>query len=337
MHSPCDNLECQTLLTDAAGVVGSLAFEALVKEVELTPKPGLVDRHHNGAHTDMNLDTFYASARAIAPWFPQFYHLGAALRHLPPEEALAHLRPAGLACEAAMLDATGGVNTHKGIIFSLGLLVSAAGRLGSSDAEKICIEAAHMCQGIVATELAAGLTSRTAGERAFRELGLCGVRGEAASGFATVRRYGLPAFMRLRAAGGSEEASLHEALLHIMAENSDTNLIRRGGSRGLAFVQEGARRLIDAGGVAAPEFYACIRDFDAALIQRNLSPGGSADLLAVTCFLAALPGAARIRPFRGWRRIVAAEKSLVAIGSMRRGGLDDDLGEHGIGFGCSWA
>jgi triphosphoribosyl-dephospho-CoA synthase len=90
---------------------------------------------------------------------------------------------------------------------------------------------------------------------------------------------------RILACGGREDQALHEALLHLLAVNHDTNLVHRGGLAGLAHVQTQARNLIESGGVLSPGFETCILDFDSDLIERNLSPGGSADLLAVTWFL----------------------------------------------------
>ena len=269
--------------------VGALARQALQREVELTPKPGLVDRLNSGSHRDMDLATFHASIQAIAPWFPIFYRLGASTRDVAAGKLLAHLRPAGRACEDAMLQATAGVNTHKGSIFCMGLLSAALGRLDDGedlpDAERLCAEVARICSSLVETELLRIRKPRTAGERLFQAHGLTGVRGEAASGFRTVRDHGLPAFEKVLARGGAEEEALHEALLHLLAANHDTNLVNRGGLAGLAYVQTSAIDLIAAGGSRCPGFQTRWHEFDADLIARNLSPGGSADLLSVTWFL----------------------------------------------------
>jgi triphosphoribosyl-dephospho-CoA synthase len=278
---------------ERANAVGALVCQALLKEVELTPKPGLVDGHNSGAHRDMDLATFRASIRAIAPWFPHFYRIGAATRDLAPQSVLPLLRPGGRACEEAMLRATGGVNTHKGSIFSMGLLCAAAGRLEdeATYAQSLCAEVARICSGLVEAELQPLQQPRTAGEKLFQAHGLTGVRGEAASGFKTAREYSLPAFVGILKNGGREEEALHEALLHLLAVNHDTNLVHRGGLAGLAHVQACARGLLAAGGAQSPHFTVGMINFDADLTERNLSPGGSADMLAVTWFLARLSGA----------------------------------------------
>ncbi len=273
--------------------VGTLAVAALAREVCLTPKPGLVDRRNTGAHHDMDLATFRASIRAIGPFFPRFFACGGAAPRLPGPAFLPLLRAEGRACEAAMFAATGGVNTHKGAIFALGLLAAAAGRLSGRAAPAtvaaLCAETAGLTAHLVAAELRRPLAARTAGERLFQRFGLTGARGEAASGFAPARRPALPPFRRARACGHPAALALHAALLELLAENADTNLVSRGGLEGLAFVQTEARRLRAAGGIALPDYLARLARLDDALNTRNLSPGGSADLLSVTWFLSHFP------------------------------------------------
>jgi triphosphoribosyl-dephospho-CoA synthase len=279
-------------LENRANAVGALVRQALLKEVELTPKPGLVDRNNSGSHVDMDLASFHASIAALSPWFPIFYRIGESCRDLAPEMLLGHLRSAGLTCENAMFRATGGVNTHKGSIFSMGLLSAAVGRLGGDelpDRNRLCEEVIRMCSHLVEDELLRLQTARTAGEKLFLAYGLTGVRGEAATGFQTVRSHGLPAFGRILTLGGGEEEALHEALLHLLAANHDTNLVHRGGLAGLAHVQARAKGLIEAGGVRCHQFQAEMLNFDSDLIAQNLSPGGSADLLAITWFLSQFP------------------------------------------------
>lgn len=279
-----------------AAAVSTAAYTALIKEVELTPKPGLVDRFNNGSHRDMNLATFYASAKAIAPWFSVFFRLGLAESAIPSADFLPHLRADGLACERAMFRATQGVNTHKGSIFSLGLLCAAAGRLLGAgqvvDAGSMCQEVATMCAGLVGAELAPKHEAQTAGELLFQKYRMTGARGEAASGFATVRQYSLGVFLAMLGQGVSEEHALHEALLHLLAYNSDTNIVARGGMAGLDYVHAHARDLLALGELGAEARIAQLAAFDSALIARNLSPGGSADLLAVTWFLSRFPATA---------------------------------------------
>ncbi|WP_380178767.1 triphosphoribosyl-dephospho-CoA synthase CitG [Kalamiella sp. sgz302252] len=259
--------------------VTELAAQALWQELMLTPKPGLVDRANNGAHRDMDYGCFTRSIAAITPWFSLFEELGETHAERVGPEQLQLLRPAGIACEQAMYAATGGVNTHKGGIFSLGLLCCAAGRLRGRrevlSADALCAEVSQLCAGLVARELAARPGKATAGERQYRQLGLAGARGEAESGFTTVRRYVLPAWENT-----SGEQRLQRALLQLMAVNPDSNLISRGGLAGLRYVQTYARQLLADGWDNKK-----LAEMDRQLIVRHLSPGGSADLLAVAWVL----------------------------------------------------
>ncbi|KEY56636.1 triphosphoribosyl-dephospho-CoA synthase CitG [Serratia sp. DD3] len=269
------------------------AFQALLVEVNLTPKPGLVDRRNNGAHRDMNLGHFYRSSRAIARWLPHFVRQGEADAGLPVEQQLARIRPLGLACEAQMYRATGGVNTHKGSVFSLGLLCSAFGRLQQQqrqiDSASLCQLVAQICRGLVNRELLHNNTGQTAGQRLFAEFGLSGARGEAESGFQQVINGALPQYQQKITEGCSEQIALLDSLLWLMAFNDDTNVASRGGIAGLRWLQQYAQQLLDQGGAGAPQGIARLRQFDATCIARNLSPGGSADLLIVTWLLAQLP------------------------------------------------
>ena len=272
--------------------IASLAHDALLRELLLTPKPGLVDRRNTGAHRDMDVALFTASAAAIRPWFGLFFRLGVEGAAIPVDLFLPTIRPDGLACERAMFTATGGVNTHKGSVFTFGLAAAATGRLlarGAFDADAICTEVAAMTASLVASELGRAREATTAGEAIFLKHGLPGARGEAASGFATVRHGSLPVLRSTFAAGCDAETSLHAAFLHLLEHNADTNLVARGGIEGAAFARSEAAKLRNLGGARASGFHAAMCALDDAFIARNLSPGGSADLLALTWFLHRLP------------------------------------------------
>ena len=262
--------------------VAALATLALEEELALTPKPGLVDRANSGAHSDMDHALFTRSIEAIAPWFSVFENLGEEYASREPREQLRLLRPAGIACEQAMFSATGGVNTHKGGIFSLGLLCAAAGRLTGQrralSADSLCVEVGKMCHGLVNRELVSRSGMATAGERQYHLLGLTGARGEAESGFSTVRRHVLPCWHKT-----SGEKRLQRALLQLMAVNPDSNLVSRGGMEGLRYVQSYAKRLLTSGWENKD-----LAEMDKQFTARRLSPGGSADLLAVSWVLGAM-------------------------------------------------
>lgn len=264
--------------------IPALVVQALYDEVRLTPKPGLVDSLTPGAHRDMDYALFVASIEAIAPWFSVFWQVGYQHAGRPASEQLRQLRPAGLACEQDMFKATGGVNTHKGGIFALGLLCCAAGRLAAQarpvTRDGLCRQVSAFCHGLVHRELVQRNRGATVGERLYQRYGLAGARGEAESGFRTVVRHVLPGWRQ----ASTPERRLHLALLRLMAVNPDTNLVSRGGLDGLTFVQAEARRLL-----AKSWSVADLAEMDNALTARYLSPGGSADLLSVAMVLAAVP------------------------------------------------
>ena len=264
--------------------IAALAADALRNEVWLTPKPGLVDSANNGAHSDMDLALFLRSIDAIEPWLQQFYALGARDVAHPAAAMLRRIRPTGIACEQAMFAATGGVNTHKGGIFSLGLLCTAAGRLTTAGhrltRSALCAEVSAMTHGLVERELQSCRQPTTAGEKLFHTCGMAGARGEVQSGFLTLRRHVFPHWFQEPAG----ERRYLNALLRLMAYNPDTNLAARGGLDGVHFVQNYARRLLARGWQTED-----LQEMDRALIARHLSPGGSADLLTVAAVLMAFP------------------------------------------------
>lgn len=266
------------------------AWRAMLAEVNLSPKPGLVDRYNNGAHRDMALEDFYRSADAIRLWLPRFVEMGACSAGLPESAVLAAIRPIGMACEAAMFRATAGVNTHKGSIFSLGLLCTAAGRLTQQQKrvtpEALCRLVAVFCEGLTARELAQHNPGQTAGQRLYMQLGLTGARGEAEAGFPLVSDHALPHYQALKAQGIDPELALLDTLLVLMARNGDTNVASRGGADGLRWLQQRAIALLRQGGIRRASDLHLLEEFDNACIARHLSPGGSADLLIVTWFLA---------------------------------------------------
>ncbi|HDR2793632.1 TPA: triphosphoribosyl-dephospho-CoA synthase CitG [Enterobacter asburiae] len=273
--------------------VAELAAEAMYREIALTPKPGLVDRANNGAHQDMTFTLFMDSIAVITPWYSLFFKAGRETASLGGEQTLRALRPIGLACEQAMFVATGGVNTHKGGIFSLGLLCAAAGRLTQRNVEltqrSLCEETRVICRGIVEQELKKSGVAKTKGEQLFQTFGFTGARGEAASGFITVRTFGLPLLESSFQLGASEREGLLRMLLGLMAENPDTNVISRGGVTGLNYVRRYARRLLKIKNLNSKILENALTRMDAELIRRNLSPGGSADLLAVGWLLSQFP------------------------------------------------
>lgn len=262
------------------------AYLALQQEVSVTPKPGLVDRNNNGAHKDMGIRHFFISANTLRPFFCRFAETGYLTRDLAPTETFSQIRTIGTEAEAAMLHATGGINTHKGAIFSLGLLCAAAGRLDPAhwQAEALLSECAAMTKGLMEKDLG-GITvhtAKTAGERLYAQYGVTGVRGQAEAGFPAVKNVGLPTLET----GLKKGLSLNDAgaatLLHLLAATDDTNLINRSNRQTQLAVKAQVAQLLAKDPFPAMD---TIGQLDQEFMKKNLSPGGSADLLAMTYFL----------------------------------------------------
>jgi len=257
--------------------IGILAYEALKTEALLTPKPGLVDRHNNGAHTDMNLELLLQSAETLQPYFVELAAYGCLHKTEAPAKLLIALRKIGLRAEEAMLEVTGGVNTHKGALFGIGLLCAAAGVLGEeAETERLCAYVAEMTRGITMRERAEKQLVRMPETLRWQ---MSGARGEAESGFYHARVVGLPAYFQSLQCGLSQEEAALRALLQLMTRLMDTNLLRRGGQSAVTYVQRRAEEVLHNFSTAEVE------KFDQELILANLSPGGSADCLAITLFL----------------------------------------------------
>ena len=243
----------------AAGYLAGLAAKALEQEVRLTPKPGLVDERNNGAHNDMDLPLFLRSIDALTPWFRRMAALGMA------GADAGTLQAAGREAEAAMFRATNGVNTHKGALFSFSVLLSSLGR---------CLaEGGDVFDQAVALTAALLPPQGTNGAAVALRHQVGGARAEALAGFPTARQ----------AAAMLRESEPLTALLWLMAHTEDSNLYHRGGAAGAAFVKAQAAAILEA----PPERRIVLTQaLDDALIDRWLSPGGCADLLALALFLA---------------------------------------------------
>lgn len=266
--------------------IAELACRALLNEACTTPKPGLVDAGNTGSHRDMNLFTFMASTCALWPFFEACAHAGTAGADRPAPETMAALRPLGRLAEGAMRAATGGVNTHKGAVFTLGVVCAALGRLENSsraNPNRVLAAAAEIARGITGQDFA-GITkdnARTAGERLYAWHGITGARGQLEAGLPAVRLHGLPALRQALADGLPLNDAGCLALLHLIANTDDTSLIARGGLEGQRAAAREVRRVLARS--PHPDRAALDR-LDHWFIKRNLSPGGSADLLAV-CYL----------------------------------------------------
>jgi triphosphoribosyl-dephospho-CoA synthase len=257
------------------------AVAALVDEAMLTPKPGLVDLRGGGSHRDLSWPLMCASACALRPAFGQMALAGLLIAD---DDALLRRRigAIGRDGEAAMMAATGGINTHRGAIWALGLLVTAAAVAPERDAASIAARAGRLAR--IADPGAPAHTGHK-GERACIEHGVGGARGQAGAGFPHVVDHALPMLKLARARGDAEHHARVNALLAVMATLDDTCLLARGGRKALSAAQQGARRALAAGGIATPNGRRAFDALEARLRRLHVSPGGAADLLAAALLL----------------------------------------------------
>lgn len=263
---------------DSGIAVGRLAADCLKLEVGTYPKPGLVSHIDSGAHTDMDATLLARSADALAPWFGLLWEAGAA------GSAMDRLRVIGIAAEDAMMAVTAGVNTHRGAIFGMGLLCTAA---GFRHAYAVPGSLGDIVVARWGMQILGGpVPLRSHGATVARRYGAGGARVEAATGFRSIYDVALPALAEGRAlALGDEEAARVHCCMALIAAVDDTNLLHRGGADGLAFAQACARRFRDEGGVGTSDWRARAAAIHAAFVVRRLSAGGCADLLAMALFV----------------------------------------------------
>ena len=256
------------------------ATDCLIEEVNLTPKPGLVDRRGSGAHQDLSLALMERSARSLTP---TFYALAQQCWQRPADIALREtVGRLGREGERRMMAATDGVNTHRGAIWALGLLISAAAmRGGEASSDQLCTRAAEL----------ACLPDRHApktfskGLRAVHRFQVPGAREEAQQGFPHITQLALPQLQRSREAGADETEARLDALMAILTSLSDTCVLNRSGMNGLLTLQRGAHAVLQAGGTAHIAGRQALQQLDSAMLALNASPGGAADLLAATLFI----------------------------------------------------
>jgi triphosphoribosyl-dephospho-CoA synthase len=272
----------QARTSTSAASLADLAVRALRDEARLSPKPGLVDPRGSGAHDDMDLPLLLTSAGALRPTFRSV--ADAARRMAVGVELREEIGRLGRAGDRTMLRITRGVNTHRGALWALGLLVAAASDAGD---ERQAARRAARLAALPDGHTPAGWVSH--GERIRRRYGVRGARGEAEAAFPHVIEVALPRLRRARAAGHAEETARLDALLGIMSLLDDTCVLHRGGLAGLRTVRRGATRVLAEGGPGTDAGHAALLELDERLRAGRLSPGGSGDLLAAALFLDMVP------------------------------------------------
>lgn len=276
----------------AAQQIGALAMEAMLYEAACTPAPGLVDRVNSGAHQDMDYFSFLASSAVLE--FSLMRCAEAGVRHKGELSGiLPVLRYIGIEGETAMLKATCGVNTQKGLLFSLGIIAAAAGYLTARrevlSAEAICEAVAHSTAGIVRRELGnieKPVQTLTAGEKLYRKYGITGIRGEMEAGLPGIRNFALPALKAARKAGLTINEAMVQTLLTLMACVDDTTVMNRHSPEKMrVWVKQKAEAALKSGGMYTQAGKQGIAELDEEFIKGNISPGGAADMVAAAWFI----------------------------------------------------
>lgn len=261
--------------------LADLAVDALIDEADLSPKPALVDRRSSGAHKDLHLGLMHASALSLWPAFKEMAEAAIQIGEIgqPLREAIGRIGREG---EVAMMRTTGGVNTHRGAIWALGLLVTAAA-LDTSDLSHAGLGLRAGCLALI--EDRNQPASNSHGAQVARKFGAMGAREQAQMGFPAVTQTGLPQLKKSRTTGHGEQNARLDALLAIMTTLSDTCVLYRAGKQGLQAMQHGAQKVLDAGGSATLSGRRALHELDQQLLSLNASPGGAADLLAACLFV----------------------------------------------------
>lgn len=271
--------------------LGQLAYAALIEELQTAPKPGLVDPLSNGAHTDMDAALMEKSARTLKPYFVRMAQAGFQEQG-SERELFACIRQIGIEAEKAMFQATGGVNTHKGMIFTLGIWCTCAARclqcnLPLSEQNLLATEQ-KMVREELLQELATIRTASSHGTANYLRYGTGGIRQEAAEGYPALFRYACPTLAEGKKQHQDWNRVKLQTLMVLMANVEDSNIISRHDPGVLAEVQQEAAAFLQQGGAYTTQAEQELERLDRSFTERRISPGGSADLLGAGIFLDSL-------------------------------------------------
>ena len=276
--------------------IGEMAKNALLEEVYTTPKPGLVDLWTSGAHRDMNVHTMEKSADSLFPFFVSMAEQGMSLL-CPPPELFIMIRKTGISAEQAMYQATGGVNTHKGMIFTLGIFCAAAGRCIQKNkvilSEKQLIQTQkEMTSDILQKELSriteVDYPEKSNGEKNLKRYGTQGIRGEALRGYPSVIEIALPEIRRGICCKKEWNRIKLQTLFALMSSTEDSNILARHNRSTLYTVQKEAVEFLKDGGAYGQNYLEKLIQMDQDYTRKRISAGGCADLLAAGIFLFSL-------------------------------------------------
>lgn len=273
-----------------ASYISALAAKALSYEVSISPKPGLVDYFNSGSHKDMDYYLFLDSISSLIQYFYEITVFAAEFNG-SVTQMIGKIRFLGSEAETSMLEATNGVNTHKGVIFSIGLICAAAGYLFQTNKHPQAEDVLRLCailgKNIMIEDFSRTEESNnlTRGAKQYMAYGLTGVRGEAASGFSSAVRYGLPAIKKALGAGFSINDAGVYALLYLISEVQDSNIIGRTDYLTQESIRSSLHEKLLLKKMTAERIRDLAMELDEEFKNRNISPGGCADLLAISFLL----------------------------------------------------
>ncbi|MGK0468681.1 triphosphoribosyl-dephospho-CoA synthase CitG [Clostridium sp.] len=272
------------IISKEAFVIAEYAIEAMLYEVTAYPSPGLVSSISKGAHSDMDHYSFIKSTSIISKYMVLFAEEGYSAN--TPKEIFTAIRNIGIEAENEMFKGTNGINTHKGMIFLLGISCAAVTKAiyEKKDFSEIQDLIREMTIGLVQDELLYMNKDKATsyGEKLFLKYKVEGIRGQVEKGIPLVFGYSIGIY------NDNEFLNLNDRLIHtlmcIMQYCEDSNVLHRHSMTELKDVQQKATHIISIGGMTTETGKAAIENLDIEFIKRNISPGGSADLLAVTVF-----------------------------------------------------
>ena len=253
-------------------LVAWLAINALKQELDLTPKPGLVDTHDNGSHSDMDYAIMLKSINALRSYFAQL----AVISYCDCLPEASQLQNMGIDAEKKMLAATDGINTHRGALFSMGLAVVAACHILATGCSSNFLDQWSKIVTSIASQMPGSDNSH--GNSVKAQHNVAGALDIARTGYSEM----VNKWLKYYCDNCNDEHIKHKTLLLIMCSLDDTNVIHRAGFEMAQQVKQEAAHLLENFSIEGLE------QMNQSFIARNISPGGAADMLSLTLFLSTL-------------------------------------------------
>lgn len=267
--------------------IGESAILGMLYEVSTSPSPGLVSPYSTGSHNDMNFLTFLASTASIAHAMYICAQIGIDYN----DDILMKIRTVGIQTEKNMMCATKGINTQRGLLFLAGVVAAACGNCIKNKEQinryTISNNIKIICKGIVYNELNTikDINHLTNGEKLYLKYGLTGIRGEVENGLPSILNTSIKMYEDALNFGLTIEAALSHTLVGLMSVVEDTTVVNRCGMKGLNIMSKMSKKAVDLGGMKTLEGRKYINKMEDVFLKNNISPGGAADLLAITVMI----------------------------------------------------